>query len=181
MAPSPNHVREVEASTKAAPRSTHFWRRGWRWWLILSSVWLVSGIYEGRHLMHGWVPHDEGQFAQSADRVLHGEIPHRDYLETYTGGLSYLNALAFRLVGENFATTRLVLFLFFLCWIPAVYWIASQLASDWIAGGITFLAVAWSVPNYSAAVPSWYNLFFATFCVAGLSAYITDRAPKWAF
>jgi hypothetical protein len=181
MAPSPNHVREVEASTKAAPRSTHFWRRGWRWWLILSSVWLVSGIYEGRHLMHGWVPHDEGQFAQSADRVLHGEIPHRDYLETYTGGLSYLNALAFRLVGENFATTRLVLFLFFLCWIPAVYWIASQLASDWIAGGITFLAVAWSVPNYSAAVPSWYNLFFATFGVAGLSAYITDRAPKWAF
>src|SRR5262249_19969810 len=127
------------------------------------------------------VPHDEGQFAQSAERVLRGEVPHRDYMETYTGGLSYLNAFAFRLFGESFATTRLVLFIFFLSWIPVVYWIASRLAPDWIAGGITFLAVAWSVPNYSAAVPSWYNLFFATFGVAALSAYITDRVPKWAF
>ena len=178
----PNHVRDVESNTKAVPRSpTYLLRRDRRWWLILTIVWVISGIYERTHLMHGWVPHDEGQFAQSADRVLRGEVPHRDYLETYTGGLTYLNAFAFRLFGESFATTRLVLFIFFLSWISVIYWIASQLAPDWIAGGITFLAIAWSVPNYSAAVPSWYNLFFATFGVAALSAYITDRTPKWAF
>lgn len=152
-----------------------------RWWLILVLVWSLGGIYGGTHLMRGWVPHDEGAFAQSADRVLHGELPHRDYMESYTGGLTYLNAMAFRYLGENFATTRYVLFAFFLAWLPAVYWIASQLTADWVAGGVTLLAVAWSLPNYSAAVPSWYNLFFATFGCAALFRYLPARAWRWAF
>src|SRR2546427_11417424 len=63
----------------------HLLHQGLRWWLILIVVWGISGIYEGRHLKRGWVPHDEGAFAQSADRVLHGELPHRDYTEVYTG------------------------------------------------------------------------------------------------
>src|SRR6266567_2118700 len=154
---------------------------GLRWWLILIVVWGISGIYEGRHLKRGWVPHDEGAFAQSADRVLHGELPHRDYTEVYTGGLSYLNAFAFRFLGESFATTRIVLFVFFLAWVPAVYWIASKLAPDWVAGGVTLLAVVWSLPNYSAAVPSWYNLFFSTFGLAALLSYLDKRSPRRLF
>src|SRR5260370_19994193 len=55
------------------------------------------------------------------------------------------------------------------------------MVSDWIAGGVTLFAVVWSLPNYSAAVPSWYNLFFATFGLAALFAYLSDRFPKWLF
>jgi 4-amino-4-deoxy-L-arabinose transferase-like glycosyltransferase len=131
--------------------------------------------------MRGWVPHDEGAFAQSADRVLHGELPHRDYTEIYTGGLAYLNALAFRYFGENLATLRIVLFAFFFFWVPVFYWIASRLVSDWLAGGITLLAVAWSLPNYSAAVPSWYSLFFATFGLAAVLLYLEKRSSQWLF
>jgi hypothetical protein len=137
-----------------------------RSWIILLCVWLIVGIYAGSYLKRGWIPHDEGAFAQSADRILQGELPHRDFTEIYTGGLAFLHAAAFRYLGENLATLRIVLFAFFLCWVPAFYWIASQLVVDWMAGGVTLLAVVWSLPNYSAAVPSWYNLFFATFSVA---------------
>ena len=152
-----------------------------RWWLVLALVWSLGGMYGGQHLKRGWVPHDEGAFAQSADRVLRGELPHRDYMESYTGGLTYLNAVAFRYLGENFATTRYVLFAVYLAWLPVVYWIASQLAPEWVAGGVTLLAVAWSLPNYSAAVPSWYNLFFATFGSAALFQYLRARTWKWPF
>jgi len=151
------------------------------WWVVLLITWLIAGVYAGAHLKRGWVPHDEGAFAQSADRVLHGELPHRDYTEVYTGGLAYLNAFAFRYLGENFATLRIVLFVFFLLWLPVFYWIASRFVSDWHAGGITLLAVAWSLPNYSAAVPSWYNLFFSTFGLAALLSYLDRRSPKWLF
>src|SRR3984893_629975 len=96
-------------------------------WILLLIVWLISGIYAGAHLKRGWVPHDEGAFAQSADRVLHGELPHRDYTEIYTGGLAYLNAFAFRYLGEDLAVLRIVLFVFFLLWIPVFYWTASNL------------------------------------------------------
>jgi len=149
--------------------------------MLLILVWCIGGGYAGVHLKRGWIPHDEGAFAQSADRVLRGELPHRDYTEIYTGGLAFLHAFAFRYLGEDLATLRIVLFVFFLIWIPVFYWIASRMVSDWIAGGVTLLAVVWSLPVYPAAVPSWYNLFFATFGVAALFAYLSDRTPKWLF
>jgi len=106
-------------------------------------------------------------------------LPHRDYTEIYTGGLAYLHALSFRYLGENFASPRFVLFAVFLVWIPAFFWVASRLVSEWVAAGITLLAVAWSLPNYSAAVPSWYNLFFATFGLAALLCYMERRSARW--
>jgi 4-amino-4-deoxy-L-arabinose transferase-like glycosyltransferase len=132
-------------------------------------------------LKRGWVPADEGFLGQTAERVLGGELPHRDYIEGYTGGLSYLNALAFRLFGINLASLRYMLALFFLAWVPAFYYTASRFVSLPVAGAVTLLAVAWSIPNYPAALPSWYNLFFATFGVASLLRYLEAQAARWLF
>src|SRR5271155_4183319 len=85
-----------------------------QWWLVLMVVWALSAVYMGTHLKRGWVPHDEGAFAESAQRVLKGELPHRDFDEIYTGGLAYLHALAFRELGTNLASMRYMLFAFFL-------------------------------------------------------------------
>jgi hypothetical protein len=148
-----------------------------RLWLAL--VFLLSALYMARELKHGWIPSDEGTLAESADRVLHGELPHRDYHEGYTGGLAYLNAAAFRLFGTNLASMRYMLFLFFLAWVPAVYYAASRFVSPPVAGAVTLLAVAWGPPNYAAAMPSWYNLFFATFGLAALLRYIETQTGRW--
>lgn len=156
-------------------------RRLLRWFAVLVIVWTISGIYEGTHLKRGFVPWDAGAYAESAVRVMHGQLPHRDFVEIYTGGLSYMNAVAMRMFGENLAAERIVLFVFFLAWIPALYCIASQFCRNWIAGAVVLLAVAWSVPNYSEAVPSWYNLFFATFGLAALLMYLKRASWKWLF
>src|SRR5207237_7430928 len=95
-----------------------------KWWTFLLIIWLLGGVCAAAYLKRGWGPHDEGAFAESADRVLHGELPHRDYIEIYTGGLAYLHSFAFRYLGESFATPRIVLFAIFLAWIPVFYWIA---------------------------------------------------------
>src|SRR5216684_2399175 len=150
-----------------------------RRWVLLALVLLLSALYMARELKRGWVPSDEGTLAESADRVLRGELPHRDYHEGYTGGLSYLNAMAFRLFGTNLASLRYMLFLFFLAWVPAVYYAASRFVSAPVAGAVTLLAVAWGPPNYAAAMPSWYNLFFATFGLAALLRYIEVQTGRW--
>ena len=106
-------------------------------------------------------------------------MPHRDFDELYTGGLTYLNAAAFRVSGANFATLRWMLFLFFLAWVPALFYIASRLVPPLAAGLITCLAVAASVPVYSAPVPSWYNLFFATFGTAAALRFLESRNRWW--
>jgi hypothetical protein len=149
--------------------------------LLIAATFLVSACYVASDLKRGWVGHDEGYLAQTAERVLYGELPHRDFDEGYTGGLTYLNAAAFRLFGTNLASLRYVLFLFVLAWIPTFYYVASQFVSVPIACAVTLLGVTWSVPNYSAAMPSWYNLFFATFGLAALLRYIKIDKHFWLF
>lgn len=147
-------------------------------WLVLLLV-AVSAAYVGWHLYRGWIPHDDGALAQSAERLLNGELPHRDFDDIYTGGLSYLNALAFMLFGTSFASMRLPLFGVFLAWVPAVYYLASRFVRQYAAAGVTLLAVVWSLPNYTAPMPSWYNLFFATFGLAALFRHIEDGDRRW--
>jgi hypothetical protein len=135
---------------------------------ILSFVFLLSALYMGKMLLRSWAPEDEGTLAQPAERVLHGELPQRDFDDPYTGGEAFLNAFAFRLFGIRLVSMRYMLFIFFLAWVPAVFYIASKFSSSLVAGAVTLLAVVWSVPNYPAAMPSWYNLFVATLVIAVL-------------
>src|SRR6266436_8967238 len=115
--------------------------------IVLLIVWAISIGYMATHLKHGWVPHDEGTLGLSAERVLHGELPHRDF-DDYTGGLTFVHALAFRALGINSGSMRMVLFAFFVLWVPAVFYVASRFVSIYSAGAVTLVAVAWSVPNY---------------------------------
>src|ERR1019366_3495416 len=149
--------------------------------MVLGAVLTVAGLYVVVHIGRGWVPADDGTLSQSALRVLQGQLPHRDFGEIYTGGLSFIHALAFRAFGVNLMSLRICVFLFFLAWLPAVYYVALRFASAIGAGAITLLAVAWSYPNYPAAMPSWYNLFFATFGAAALLRYLEVRTRRWLF
>jgi hypothetical protein len=149
------------------------------WRVVLAGVLVISAVYVWRQLASGWIPFDEGTLAQSAERILQGQIPHRDFDELYTGGLAWVNAGAFRIWGTNLWTLRLVVFAVFVAWVPAVFYIASRFVRALAAGGVTLLAVAWSLPNYSAAMPSWYNLFLATFGVAALFRFLEVGGRRW--
>jgi hypothetical protein len=114
-------------------------------------------------LSQGWVPHDDGSFAQSAQRVLDGELPHREFAELYTGGLTFLNAAVFSLLGDDLIWLRLPMYLLFLAFVPCYYALARRFVGRPVALLASGFAVAWSVPVYPAAVPSWYLLFFSVF------------------
>lgn len=150
------------------------------YWLVLVIVWAISVAYMAMHLNRGWIPSDEGTLGQSAQRVLNGDLPQRDF-DDYTGGLTFVNALAFHELGVSLASMRIVLFVFFVTWVPAVFYISSRFGSPYSTGAITLLAVAWSVPNYPAAMPSWYNLFFATFGAAALIRYLDRGSRRWLY
>src|SRR3984957_736405 len=147
--------------------------------LIFLNVWLTSVTYIACNLTRGWAPEDGGILGQAAERTLHGEMPHRDFNDPYTGGLSYLDAAAFRILGTNLMSLRIVLFAFFILWVPAIFAAAREFSGPYASAAVTLAAVAWSVPNYSAAMPSWFCLFFATFGTLALLKYI--RNPRLEF
>jgi hypothetical protein len=139
----------------------------------------VAALSIGRLMVRGWVPFDEGALGQSADRVLLGQLPHRDFDEIYTGGLSIVHALAFRLLGENLVSMRLVLFAAIVAATPALYYIASRFTAPAIAAAVSIAAFLASFPSYPAPLPSWYNLVFALFASAALMRFLEARSRRW--
>jgi hypothetical protein len=148
--------------------------------VVLAVVWLISSVYMATHVKRIWMPHDEGTLGLSAERVLQGQLPHRDF-DDYTGGLTFLHALAFRVWGINSGSMRNVLLIFFVAWVPAVFYVAARFSPPVSAGVVTLVALAWSVPNYPAPMPSWYTLFFATWGVAALLRYLESGSRWWIF
>ena len=146
-------------------------------WLVVLLV--VGGIYLGMHLTRGWFPHDEGALGQTAERVLQGEVPHRDFDESYTGLLTYLHAAAFAVGGMRLPVLRILLFIATLGWLAAVFAIARRSMSPPAAAAVGLLALVWSVPNYPASMPSWYNLFCATWGILALMRWVETRKTVW--
>lgn len=146
--------------------------------LVFLAVFVLGISLLATHYNRGWIPHDDGTLGEAAERTLHGELPNVDF-DDYTGGLSFVHAFAFRILGVSAWTMRVVLLVFAAAWIPAVFYVASRFCSVFLAGLVTLAAVAWSVPNYPGPMPSWYNLFFATFGTAALLRFIESDHRKW--
>lgn len=142
-------------------------------------VWIACGVYLASRLAYGWNPHDEGLLAQTALRVLGGELPHRDFGDAYTGGLAIYHAGVFRLLGPSLISLRIALLLAYVAWLPIVYWIARRFGAWGPATFVTAIVAVWSVPNSTSAMPSWYNLFFATAGAAALCRFLETRRPGW--
>ena len=147
--------------------------------LVLLVVLLAGALLLARELSQGWYPHDEGVLGQSADRVLNGEIPHRDFDETYTGLLSYLNAAVFAVFGISSWVLRLPLFAAALLWLAAMYRILLRFAPPLGAGVVALAALSWSVTSYPAPLPSWYILFASTFGALALVRWHESGRRHW--
>ncbi len=148
---------------------------------ILVTLGLVATIaYLAVSMRSGFIAHDEGLLAQSAERTLAGEAPHVDFDAAYSGGLSYLHALGFRLLGARSSSLRVLLLLFSAGFVLAYFLAAKRLTPTLAAVLATFAAVAWGVKNYFTGIPSWYNLFFAAFGTLALMADADRRRTRGA-
>ncbi|MFL2869393.1 MAG: ArnT family glycosyltransferase [Pirellulaceae bacterium] len=147
--------------------------------LPLLCVMVIGGIYLFCKLPYEWIPHDEGLLAQSANRVLNGELPHHDFQDAYTGGLSYLHAASMSAFGVSLYSIRLCLFITALLTIPAWYLVAARFITPIAAATTTLVCLTWSFPNYLAALPTWYTLAFASWTLFALLKYGDSLSSKW--
>jgi hypothetical protein len=144
---------------------TLVWQRAcWlaqRDWVMLPCTVCSLAVYLAAHHARGFVPHDEGLLAQSAERVLRGEWPHRAFDDPYTGLLSVLHAGAFLVFGVDLLALRRMLLLAAIGFSAVVYRLARRVASPALSAFTSWIALAWAMPSYFAALPSWYNLMAA--------------------
>jgi Dolichyl-phosphate-mannose-protein mannosyltransferase len=144
-------------------------------------LWGAVLAYLLTFLDRGWLPPEEGTLAQAAERVLRGELPHRDFDGMYSGGLEIFHALVFKLVGTRLLSLRIAVFAVFLPTIPLMYRMGRTLAGSVATTIGVLLAIAWGLPNYTSAMPSWYNLFFAFYATAALFEFMEKGQRRWLF
>lgn len=149
--------------------------------LALLVVWAVSAAYLLTVFDKEWIPHDEGVLSLGAERVLAGELPHRDFDSVYTGGLEYLHGAAFALLGHRLLSLRILLLVSTLAFIPVFYSLTARFFGPLCSASLVLTALLWSIPNYFAPLPSWYLLFLATFALAALLRGLDTGRRRWLF
>lgn len=143
---------------------------------ILGVVMVLAAIVYLTHFVpRGWVPHDEGMIGQSAEQVLHGAIPHIDYQEAYTGGLTYLHAAVFKITGVDLLHVRWLLFAAASWAAFLIYAICRRYLAPAGAALAVWVAVGWSFPNYFAGLPSWWLLVFALACLWAVIRHVETQ------
>ena len=133
---------------------------------------LLSFVYLGTFVPRGWIPHDEGTLGQSAVIVLEGGVPHVDYDDPYTGGLSLMNAAIFRVAGVELTHLRWALFAGAVMALVAMYALLLRFVSPVAAAVAVWIAIVWSFPNYFASLPSWWILICAVVALWGFVRYL---------
>jgi hypothetical protein len=107
-----------------------------------------------------WWPVDEGVYAYVAQRLLAGDVLHRDLIDLHGGYVNLLHALALKLFGEDLLSLRYPLVLLTL--------VQSALAAAllrpqglWLAALAALGATAFSFIQFLNPSANWYALFIA--------------------
>jgi hypothetical protein len=147
--------------------------------VLLVVAWLGGGALLLSRLNQGWMYHDDGSMAHAAERVLGGQLPHRDFADLYTGGLAFFDAGIFWLFGNDLYWLRLPILLLFLLFVPCVYALARRFVGPPGAFAATAFAIAWSVPAYPAPMPTWYLLYLSVFGAYCVTRYLEGGRRWW--
>ena len=146
---------------------------------VLAVVWAAAVGAMAALAGRFWIPLDDGTLAQSAERVLGGQLPHRDFGDPYSGLNAFLGAAAFKALGVRLSSLRFPLVAAFALWLPAVWLLARRHLPAVAAVVATLLAAVLSVPAYPAAMPGWYALFAVTWGAWFLTRALEGGGRGW--
>lgn len=119
--------------------------------LLLSLLLLL--YFHGRF----WFPRDDGYYAHIADRILNGELLHRDVQALHPGGVYYLNALAMSIFGRSFISLRYPLIGAGLIQVLLVFLILRPKGLA-VAATAGLLCTAVTIVQFFSPTPHWYCL-----------------------
>src|SRR5579864_6655751 len=145
---------------KAASILTRRMHQVWPIGLLMAALAVEAGM-----LRVGIDDLDEGYFIQQATRVLHGQVPFRDFATLYSPGLAYLHALVFAATGgPSLLAVRVVSLLARAALVMALFGITRHFVRNpwWAAApGIVLLVGLDDAPVRWEPHPGWLSTLFA--------------------
>jgi hypothetical protein len=108
---------------------------------------------------------DEGITLASAERILRGQVPYRDFFTFVTPGSPYLMALWFKLFGTSFTVARSVLLVFAGVFGALTYQLARRIGSRSSALLAAALLVFGCLPSRFFVLHNWDSTIFALLAI----------------
>lgn len=147
-------------------------RRAWRY-LVRSgaagpALWAVLAALMYVPLLKTGLSNDEGLFAVQAERILSGQIPHRDFAITYIGGNVLWVAFMFLLLGKSILALRLGVMIMLMICSAALYYLARQLVPPRWAHAALFMILPVTFSFYPFSSASWDALAFSLLAFSAL-------------
>ncbi len=146
------------------------------WITIFVSVTLLNaGLLWWFHDRTWWEP-DDGQLAHVAERLLQGEVLHRDIQDVRPGYVNFINAAALYLFGPSLLSLRYPLALIALAQSALLFFLFRSQGAM-LAGALSLGSVTLGVLHYINPNHHWYALFFTIVLICHL--IWTPRTSRW--
>jgi len=131
--------------------------------VVLVSI-LLMVVYHNRF----WAPADEGTYAHVAERILRGQVLHRDVQDAHAGNIDFVNAAAFRLFGLRMVSLRYPLALLTVIQAGLIAFVIKPGGvATALIGGLVITSL--SFVQYLNPTANWYCLFLAVATIAWLA------------
>ena len=105
-----------------------------------------------------WYAPDEGIYAHIAERLLNGEVMHRDVQDIHAGYVNFANALAFKVFGVNLISLRYPLVAMGVIQAALLYLLFAR-RGPVVAGTAAFTLSSLSTVQFLNPTAHWYCLF----------------------
>jgi len=107
-----------------------------------------------------WWPFDDGYYAHVAERLLEGDVLHRDVQEQHGGYINFVNATALHFFGRRLVSLRYPIAFLTLIQACVVYFLFMSKGA-WIAFVASLCITCFSFIQFLNPTPNWYCLFLA--------------------
>jgi 4-amino-4-deoxy-L-arabinose transferase-like glycosyltransferase len=117
---------------------------------------------------------DEGIILQGAERIVHGEVPYRDFFTFYTPLSYYWTALRLSVFGNSFFVARAILLVYGGVFSMVIYLVARRVCSRDVSILTAYLFLATGLPHRFTVLHNWDGAFWAA-----LAFYAGVRWLQW--
>jgi len=146
------------------------------WIPALVTVMLINIGLLGWYHDRTWWERDEGQLVHVAERILNGEVLHRDVQDVRPGYVNFINAAALYLFGPSLLSLRYPLALIALAQSVLVFFLFRSQGAI-MAGTLSLSSVTLGVLHFLNPNHHWYALFFTVLLICHL--IWTPRTNRW--
>jgi len=149
--------------------------------VVAVALFILSLAYLSIFRRHCSLEPDEGIVLQGAERILHGEIPYRDFFTFYTPGSFYLVATIFKVFGDSFVIARLSLAVAGAICSLITFLLARRVCSLTTAVSAAVLTTVAGCAYRFPVLHNWYSTLMCCICVYAGVRLCEGRREFWAF